>query len=48
MKDTTDGDYVMPFHNKCGLPVELCTCPDARVVYDQETDMFVDRGEEFE
>ena len=31
-------------HNKCGLPVELCECPDAAVIYDWETDMFVPVG----
>lgn len=30
-------------HTPCGLPVELCTCPNARVVYDWEKDAFVDR-----
>lgn len=24
---------VMPIHDKCGLPVELCTCPDALVKF---------------
>jgi hypothetical protein len=32
-------------HTPCGLPVELCTCPDARLVYDWERDVFIDRGE---
>jgi len=30
-------------HDKCGLPVELCTCPDAPVYYDWEKGVFVDR-----
>lgn len=33
-------------HDKCGLPVELCECPDAPVVYDSEKDIFVDRSNE--
>ena len=34
-------------HNDCGLPVELCECPNASVVYDWELDKFVDaRGEQ--
>ena len=32
-----------PVHNACGLPVELCTCPDAPVVWDNERGVFVDR-----
>ena len=32
-------------HNKCGLPVELCVCPDARVKYDGITDTFIDSQE---
>lgn len=28
---------------KCGLPIELCECPDAKVRYDWETDRFVIR-----
>ncbi len=35
-------------HDKCGLPVELCTCPDARLVYDWENDVFIDRSEEYD
>ena len=27
-------------HDKCGLPVELCECPDAPVKYNWDTDMF--------
>ena len=26
-------DWEMPIHNKCGLPAELCTCPDAEVEF---------------
>jgi len=33
-------------HNKCGLPVELCICPDAPVTYDWENDIFIERGED--
>jgi hypothetical protein len=29
-------------HNKCGLPVELCICADARLVYDWDDDVFID------
>lgn len=29
-------------HNTCGLPVELCDCPDAPVKYDFESDIFKD------
>ena len=32
-------------HNKCGLPVELCTCPDADVKYDWEKDIFIKQKE---
>ena len=28
-----DKDWQMPIHNKCGLPAELCTCPDAEVKF---------------
>jgi len=28
-------------HNACGLPVELCICPDAPIVYDWETGTFI-------
>ncbi len=30
-------------HEKCGLPVEVCDCPDSPVFYDWENDVFVDR-----
>lgn len=26
-------DDRMPVHNGCGLPVELCVCPDARIKF---------------
>lgn len=31
-------------HDKCGLPVELCECPGARVTYDFNKDMFYDHA----
>ena len=37
-----------PVHNACGLPVELCTCPDAPVVWDNELGVYVDRTKEEE
>ena len=27
-------------HDKCGLPVELCDCPDATVKYNWDKDVF--------
>lgn len=33
----------IPVHDACGLPAELCTCPDAPVVWDNERGVFVDR-----
>ena len=27
-------------HDTCGLPVELCECPDATVRYDSDNDVF--------
>ena len=44
MDDNAEDKLII--HDKCGLPVELCTCPDARVVYDDELDAFVDTEEE--
>ena len=32
-------------HDKCGLPVELCECPDAEVRYDKERGVFVVQNE---
>ena len=34
----------IPIHNKCGLPVELCQCPDARIVFDNDTGKYIDKG----
>lgn len=34
--DVTECEYftdVIPIHDECGLPVELCECPDARVKF---------------
>lgn len=28
-------------HNDCGLPVELCECENANIVYDWERDIFI-------
>lgn len=30
-------------HKKCGLPVELCECPDAPVKYDSDNDTFIEK-----
>ena len=30
-------------HNICGLPVELCECPDVEVKYDWDKDVFIDK-----
>jgi len=38
----------IPVHDACGLPVELCTCPDAPVVWDNELGVYVDRTKEDE
>lgn len=35
----------MPIHNACGLPAELCVCPDAPVKYDPETGLYRDMTE---
>ena len=35
-----DSHDVLIVHNKCGLPVELCDCPDAEVRYDYDNDKF--------
>ena len=32
-----------PVHDKCGLPVELCRCHNADVVYDEKTGKYIDR-----
>jgi hypothetical protein len=39
-------DEQLIIHDKCGLPVELCECPDAEVKYDYETDKFIDQKTE--
>jgi len=46
MESEDDGRDKLIIHDKCGLPVELCECSDAEVVYDPELDCFVDRGED--
>jgi hypothetical protein len=38
--DATD---FLIIHDGCGLPVELCECPDAEVRYDPVMDMFVEQ-----
>ena len=35
-------NWEMPIHNKCGLPVELCKCEDAEVVWDEKLGKYVD------
>ena len=35
-----DSPDEQPIHTACGLPVELCTCPDAPIKYYSDTDMF--------
>jgi hypothetical protein len=50
-KDTPEEDWIcincqkwrIPYHTKCGLPVELCTCSDAAVKYDEKTGSFTVR-----
>ncbi len=37
-----DASDKMIIHDKCGLPVELCECPDAPVKYNSKTDKFDD------
>lgn len=32
----------MIVHTPCGLPIELCECPDAKLRYDSELDAFVE------
>ena len=41
MSEFEESDKI-PIHNKCGLPVELCKCPDARIVFDDDTGEYVD------
>ncbi len=28
-------------HSRCGLPAELCDCPDAEIVYDWDRDTWI-------
>ena len=35
-----EDDFTQIIHNDCGLPVEFCECPDAKVKYNWETGMF--------
>jgi hypothetical protein len=41
-------DWIIPIHDACGLPAELCVCPDAPVKFDPETGMFIDMRKEAE
>ena len=33
-------------HEACGLPVELCECPGAQIIYNWEADEFVELEQE--
>lgn len=35
----------MIYHSDCGMPVELCECEDAEVIYDWSDDIFRVTGE---
>jgi len=35
-----DGLDTLIIHNKCGLPIEFCECPDATIKYDWDKGVF--------
>ena len=33
-------EWTQIIHNKCGLPVELCECEDAEIVWNEDKKVF--------